>query len=171
MADILPGWHRFVSFTGISFVQVQKEKDIIEGIVGLPSALFYNTGIPASVWIINKSKPERLKNKVIIIDASNEFKQGKVQNQLEEKDITKVIDAYDGEVDIDKLMRVVGMEEIKENDYNLNISRYIDTNEAEEEIDLKVVLGSIAQLEDKEKAIDEKLNQYLKELGLMTRQK
>ena len=89
-----------------------------------------------------------------------------MQNQLEEKDIVKVVDAYDGEADIEKLMRVVGMAEIKENDYNLNISRYIDTNEAEEAIDLKAVRESIAQLEEKEKAIDEKLNQYLKELGL-----
>ena len=134
--------------------------------MGLPSALFYNTGIPASVWIINKSKPARLKNKVIIIDASSEYKEGKAQNQLEDYNIAKVVDAYDGVSDIDKFMRVVGMAEIKENDYNLNISRYIDTNEAEEEIDLKVVLKSISELEEKEKAIDEKLNQYLKELGL-----
>ena len=142
------------------------EKDIVEGIVGLPSALFYNTGIPASVWIINKSKPERLKNRVIIIDASSEYKEGKVQNQLEDTHIGKVVEAFDKEEDVDKFMRVVGMEEIKENDYNLNISRYIDTNEPEEEIDLKEVMESIANLEEKEKAIDEKLNQYLKELGL-----
>jgi type I restriction enzyme M protein len=142
------------------------EKDILEGVVGLPSALFYNTGIPASVWIINKSKPQRLKGKVIIIDASSEFKQGKVQNQLEEKDIDKVLQAYDQEQDVDKFMRVVDMAEIRENDYNLNISRYIDTNEAEEEIDLKAVIESIALLEEKEEAIDNKLNQYLKELGL-----
>ena len=63
-------------------------------------------------------------------------------------------------------MRVVGMTEIKENDYNLNISRYIDTNEAEEEIDLKAVIENIGLLEEKEKSIDEKLNKYLKELGL-----
>lgn len=166
MGIVLPHGTLFRGGTEGRIRQKLLEKNIIEGIVGLPSALFYNTGIPASVWIINKSKPERLKNKVIIIDASSEFKQGKVQNQLEEKDIAKVIDAYDGEMDIDKFMRVVGMDEIKENDYNLNISRYIDTNEAETEIDLKAVRESIAQLEEKEKAIDEKLNQYLKELGL-----
>jgi len=166
MGIVLPHGTLFRGGTEGAIRQKLLEKDIIEGIVGLPSALFYNTGIPASVWIINKSKPERLKNKVIFIDASSEFKQGKVQNQLEEKDIAKIVDAYDGEVDIDKFMRVVGMSEIKENDYNLNISRYIDTNEAEEEIDLKAVRESITQLEEKEKAIDEKLNRYLKELGL-----
>ncbi len=166
MGIVLPHGTLFRGGTEGSIRQKLLEKDIIEGIVGLPSALFYNTGIPASVWIINKSKPERLKNKVIIIDASREYKEGKVQNQLEETDIDKVVDAYDKEKDSDKLMRVVAMAEIRENDYNLNISRYIDTNEAEEEIDLKAVMDSIALLEEKEEAIDEKLNQYLKELGL-----
>lgn len=166
MGIVLPHGTLFRGGTEGAIRQKLLENDIIEGIVGLPSALFYNTGIPASVWIINKSKPDRLKNKVIIIDASNEYKEGKAQNQLEDTHIGKVVDAYDGEVNIDKFMRVVGMAEIKENDYNVNISRYIDTNDAEEEIDLKIVLESIAQLEEKEKAIDEKLNQYLKELGL-----
>jgi type I restriction enzyme M protein len=167
MGIVLPHGTLFRGGTEGAIRQKLLENDIIEGIVGLPSALFYNTGIPASVWIINKSKPDRLKNKVIIIDASSEFKEGKAQNQLEENNIARVIDAYDREVDIDKFMRVVGMTEIKENDYNLNISRYIDTNEAEEEIDLKSVLESIAGLDEKEKAIDEKLKQYLKELGLL----
>ena len=166
MGIVLPHGTLFRGGSEGAIRQKLLENDIIEGIVGLPSALFYNTGIPASVWIINKSKPDRLKNKIIIIDASSEFKQGKVQNQLEEKDIIKFVDAYDGEADIDKFMRVVEMAEIKENDYNLNISRYIDTNETEEEIDLKAVREIIAQLDAKEKAIDEKLNQYLKELGL-----
>jgi len=138
----------------------------VEGIIGLPAALFYNTGIPASVWIINKSKPEGLRNKVIIIDASGEFKEGKVQNQLEDVHLAKVAEAYDACRDVDKFMRVVEMAEIIENDYNLNISRYIDTSEPEQEIDLKAVLRSIADLEEKEKAIDEQLSRYLKELGL-----
>jgi type I restriction enzyme M protein len=166
MGIVLPHGTLFRGGTEGQIRQKLLEKDILEGVVGLPSALFYNTGIPASVWIINKSKPQRLKGKVIIIDASSEFKQGKVQNQLEEKDIEKVLQAYDQEQDVDKFMRVVDMAEIRENDYNLNISRYIDTNEAEEEIDLKAVIESIALLEEKEEAIDNKLNQYLKELGL-----
>lgn len=166
MGIVLPHGTLFRSGTEGNIRQQLLEKDIVEGIVGLPSALFYNTGIPASVWIINKSKPEHLKNKVIIIDASSEYKEGKVQNQLEEKDVATVVDAYDQEQELDKFMRVVGMVEIKENDYNLNISRYIDTNEAEEEIDLDVVLESIAQLDVKEKAIDKKLNQYFNELEL-----
>ena len=89
-----------------------------------------------------------------------------MQNQLEEIHIDKVIDSYNAETDIDKFMRVVDMSEIKENDYNLNISRYISTTEAEVEINLSMVLEKIAQLEKKERIIDEKLNQLLIELGL-----
>ncbi len=166
MGIVLPHGTLFRGGTEGAIRQKLLEKDIVEGIIGLPSALFYNTGIPASVWIINKSKPERLKNKVIIVDTSKEYKEGKAQNQLEEIHIDKVIESYDAETDIDKFMRVVDMSEIKENDYNLNISRYISTNEAEVEIVLSKVLEKIAQLEEKQKAIDEKLNQYLKELGL-----
>lgn len=166
MGIVLPHGTLFRSGTEGAIRQKMLDKDIIEGIIGLPPALFYNTGIPASIWIINKSKPEWLKKKVIIIDTSCEYKEGKVQNQLEDVHISKVVDSYDKEQDIDKFMRVVGMDEIRENDYNLNISRYIDTNEAEEEIDLKAVLENITQFEEKEKAIDMKLNQYLKELGL-----
>ena len=166
MGIILPHGTLFRGGTEGAIRQKLLEKDIIEGIIGLPSALFYNTGIPASIWIINKSKPDRLKNKVLFVDSSRDYKEGKVQNQLEEIHIDKVIDSYNAETDIDKFMRVVDMSEIKENDYNLNISRYISTNEAEVEINLSMVLEKIAQLEKKERIIDEKLNQLLIELGL-----
>jgi len=166
MGIVLPHGTLFRGGTEGSIRQKLLEADIVEGIIGLPAALFYNTGIPASVWIIHKSKPEGLRKKVILIDASGEFREGKVQNQLEDVHLAKVVEAYDACRDVDKFMRVVEMAEIMENDYNLNISRYIDTSEPEQEIDLKAVLKSIAELEEKEKAIDEQLNQYLKELGL-----
>ena len=156
-------------FRGSSEGKIRKgllDNDLVEGIVGLPSALFYNTGIPASIWIINKNKPDHLKEKVLIIDASKEFKDGKNQNDLEEQHVIKIVEAYDAEKDIDKFMRVVPISEILENDYNLNISRYIDTTEPEPEVDLKAVKKEILQAEQKEKEIDEKLNQYLEELGI-----
>lgn len=142
------------------------EADLIEGIVGLPSKLFYNTGIPAAIWVLNKSKSKAQKNKLIIIDASNEFKEGKNQNELLAEHLDKIVTAYSEEKDIEKYMRVVDLAEIKENDYNLNISRYIDTSEPEPEVDLGLVLQQLATLEQKEKAIDTKLEAYLKELGL-----
>ncbi|WP_457552047.1 N-6 DNA methylase, partial [Desulfobacula sp.] len=107
-----------------------------------------------------------LKNKVIFIDSSLDFKEGKNQNSLEEEHVKKVVDAYDAGEEIDKYMRIVDMEEIKENDYNLNIARYIDTSEEEEPVDLPATLEAIKEIETKEKEIDDKLAGYLKELGL-----
>jgi len=141
------------------------EDDLIEAVIGLPEKLFYNTGIPASILVINKNKPENLRNRVIFIDASREYKEGKNQNTLTDENIAKVIDAYDGLEDIDKFMRIVDMEEIRENDYNLNIARYIDTSEPEEIVDIPKVLEEIKEIEAKERAIDEELNGYLRELG------
>jgi type I restriction enzyme M protein len=140
--------------------------DLVEGIVGLPSALFYNTGIPASIWIINKNKTEAQKGKVTIIDASSDFKEGKNQNELLEKHVTKIVDAYDGASDVDKYMRIVDLAEIAENDYNLNISRFIDTSEPEVEVDIQEVHKKLAVLEEKEADIDKKLAGFLKELGI-----
>jgi type I restriction enzyme M protein len=142
------------------------DADLIEGIVGLPTSLFYNTGIPASIWIINKSKPKALKNKLIIIDASNEFKEGKNMNELEDAHLDKIVSAYDATQEVDKYMRIVELNEVKENDYNLNISRYIDTSEPEVIVDLAVIKKTLLDLEDKEAAIDAKLKQYLEELGI-----
>lgn len=142
------------------------QADMVEGIIGLPSALFYNTGIPASIWIINKNKTEAQKNKVVIIDASSDYKEGKNQNELLEEHINKIVNAYDANIEVDKYMRIVDIAEIKENDYNLNISRYIDTSEPEAEVDLNKVLNNITDIEAKEKEIDAQLNVFLKELGL-----
>jgi type I restriction enzyme M protein len=156
-------------FRGSSEGKIRKallEADLVEGIVGLPSALFYNTGIPASIWIINKNKTEAQKGKVAIIDGSNDYKEGKNQNELLDTHITKVVDAYDTATDVDKYMRIVGIDEIAENDYNLNISRYIDTSEPEPEVDLQAVKQNIAVLEAKETEIDTKLAGFLKELGI-----
>ncbi len=140
--------------------------DLIEGIIGLPAALFYNTGIPASIWIINKIKPKHLKDKVIILEASQEYKEGKNQNELLGDHIEKIANAYDALKEVHKFMRVVEVKEIADNDYNLNISRYIDTSDAEEEINLSGVKSRIIALEEKEKEIDEKLMKYLNELGV-----
>ena len=142
------------------------EADIVEGVVGLPSALFYNTGIPASVWIINKNKTDTQKGKVAIIDASGEFKEGKNQNELLEEHIDKIVEAYDDYDEVEKYMRVVDLEEIKENDFNLNISRYIDTSEPEPEVDLQQVHANLEALEEREKVIDAKLEAFLNELGI-----
>jgi type I restriction enzyme M protein len=156
-------------FRGSSEGKIRKallEADLVEGIVGLPSALFYNTGIPASVWIINKNKTHVQKGKVAIIDASTDYKEGKNQNELLEEHIAKIVRAYDSYAEVDKYMRIVDVTEIAENDYNLNISRYIDTSEPEVVVDIKAVHHKLAELEEREAKIDEKLAGFLKELGI-----
>jgi type I restriction enzyme M protein len=163
---VLPHGTLFRSGTEGKIRQGLLEADLVEGIVGLPSALFYNTGIPASIWIINKNKTEDQKNKVKIIDASSEYKEGKNQNELLEAHINKIVSAYDAASEVDKYMRVVEVDEIKENDYNLNISRYIDTSEPEEEVDIKAVNQKLTELQEREAAIDEELAGFLKELEI-----
>lgn len=148
--------------------------DLIEGIVGLPAALFYNTGIPASIWIINKNKPEHLKGKVIILDASKEYKEGKNQNELTDQHVITILTAYDHfalsqvveEPIAENFARLIEVSEIAGNDYNLNISRYIDTSVKAEEIDLHQVKETLLELKAKEKEIDERLLAYLTELGI-----
>ncbi|MBP0904957.1 N-6 DNA methylase [Mariniflexile gromovii] len=163
---VLPHGTLFRSGTEGAIRQGLLEADLVEGIVGLPSALFYNTGIPASIWIINKNKTEAQKGKVIIIDASNDYKEGKNQNELEATHINRIVTAYNGATNVDKYMRVVDVKELAENDYNLNISRFIDTSEPEPEVDIKAVHQKLEALEQKEADIDKKLAEFLKELGV-----
>jgi type I restriction enzyme M protein len=145
--------------------------DLIEAIVGLPSALFYNTGIPACVLILNKQKPAALKGRVIIIDASRDYLEGKAQNMLRPEDITRIVTAhktaFDHQKEAENYCRVLTLDEIRENDGNLNIARYIDNGETEEVVDVAATLVQLASLADEEAQIDERLNGYLAELGLL----
>lgn len=145
--------------------------DLIEAIVGLPSALFYNTGIPACVLILNKQKPAALKGKVIIIDASRHYLEGKAQNSLRVEDVTRIVSthkaAFEQQAEVENYCRVVTLDEIRTNDGNLNIARYIDNGETEETVDVAAILAQLAALAKEEAKIDERLNGYLMELGLL----
>ncbi|HNR59167.1 MAG TPA: N-6 DNA methylase, partial [Methanothrix sp.] len=141
------------------------KEDIVEAIVGLPSALFYGTGIPAAVLVVNKNKPPERKGSVLFIDASQEYQEGKRQNTLRDQDIEKIVGAYRGYENIDKYSRVVPLDEIAENDYNLNISRYVDITPEEEQIDVAAALRELRTLEARRREIEAKMSGYLKELG------
>ncbi|MCY1198434.1 type I restriction-modification system, M subunit [compost metagenome] len=145
--------------------------DLIEAIIGLPSALFYNTGIPACVLILNKLKPAALKGKVIIIDASRDYLEGKAQNSLRPMDITRIVNthkaAFDEQTEVDNYCRVVTLDEIRSNDGNLNIARYIDNGETKETVDVAATLAQLSKLAEEEAEIDKRLNGYLVELGLL----
>ncbi|MGH4121715.1 MAG: type I restriction-modification system subunit M [Clostridium sp.] len=139
--------------------------DLVEAIIGLPSNIFYGTSIPAAIIVINKNKTEDRRNKVLFIDGSNYFVKDGNKNKVRDEDIDKIVKAYDEYVDVEKYANVVDIEDIKENDYNLNISRYVDTSEEEEEVGIESVIEEINELGIKEKEIGLKLNGYLKELG------
>jgi type I restriction enzyme M protein len=149
-----------VLFRGSSEKEIRKgilEDDLLEAVIGLPPALFYGTGIPAALLIINKNKPSDRKGKVLFINGELEYQEGKKQNKLRDKDIQKIIDVYDAYQDVTIPARkpykkgyakVVSMDEIQENDYNLNIRRYADTSPPPELFDTKAVLnGGIPILE------------------------
>ncbi|WP_213959573.1 class I SAM-dependent DNA methyltransferase [Variovorax sp. dw_954] len=145
--------------------------DLIEAIVGLPSALFYNTAIPACVLVLNKRKPSGLQGKVIIIDASRDYEEGKAQSSLRPVDITRIASAhkaaFERQTEVENYCRVVTLDEIRGNDGNLNIARYIDNGLTEETVDVVETLARLASLEKEEAQIDAKLNGYLKMLGLL----
>ena len=133
-----------VLFRGSSEKDIRKgilEDDLLEAVIGLPSSLFYGTGIPAALLIINKNKAEERKNKVIFINSELEYEEGKNQNKLRDSDIEKILNTFDNYEDIKRYSKVVGIEEIRENDHNLNIRRYADTSPPPENFDVKAILG------------------------------
>ena len=140
------------------------KNDLIEAVIALPSKLFYGTGIPVAILIFNKNKSEERKNKVLIIDAEKDFSEGKNQNTLRVQDIQKIVKAFDDYKDIERYARVVDLEEIEENDFNLNVRRYVDNSEEEEEIDVPAVYKELVNLEKEREKIDKKVEGYLREL-------
>jgi len=120
-----------VLFRGASEKEIRKgilEDDLLEGVIGLPSGLFYGTGIPAALLIINKKKSPERKGKVFFINGELEYQEGKNQNKLREEDIQRILDTFDGYEDEKRYAKVISIDEIRENDYNLNIRRYADTS-------------------------------------------
>ena len=141
------------------------KEDLIEAIIGLPANLFYGTGIPATIILYNKDKEEARQNKIFFIDASREFQEGKNQNVLRDEDVEKIVSTFENYEEIEKYSRIVTLDEIKENDYNLNISRYIDTTEEEEQIDVIQAIKELKQLEQERNEIEATMYGFLKELG------
>lgn len=116
------------------------EDDLLEAVVGLPSGLFYGTGIPACLLIINKNKAAIRKNKVLFINSELEFEEGKNQNKLRPQDIEKIISTFNDYQNIKRYSKIVELSEIQENDFNLNIRRYADTSPPPEIFDVRAIL-------------------------------
>ena len=142
------------------------EENILDAVIGLPPNLFYGTGIPAAILIFDKSRAKKKNKDVIFIDASREFEDVTNQNQLRQQDIEKIVNTYKAYKSIDKYAYRASFDEIKENDFNLNIPRYVDTFEEEEEIDIKAVQKEITTIEVELAETRKEMDKYLKELGL-----
>ncbi len=138
------------------------EENLLDTVIGLPEKLFFGTGIPAAILLFKKNKTD---DKVLFIDASNEFKSGKNQNQLIDSNIARVIETYKARESVDKYAYLASFDEIKENDFNLNIPRYVDTFEEEAEIDLNAVRAERLELKAKLDALEAEMAGFLKELG------
>ena len=135
----------------------------MDAVIGLPANLFYGTSIPTTILVFKKNRTNR---DVLFIDASNEFEKGNNQNNLSEEHIAKSIDTYRNRVDVEKYAHVAILEEIKENDYNLNIPRYVDTFEEEEELDLDEINRMIEQDNRDIAALEKEIAEQLALLGV-----
>ena len=167
-----------VLFRGSSEGKIRQElieENLLEAVVGLPSNLFFGTGIPACILIFNRGKGEN--KDVLFIDSSKLYDSGKNQNRLRDADIEKIVDTYksfqegtplsngEGQVIEDKFAYRATLKEIKENDFNLNIPRYVDTFEEEEPVDVKATQEEIKSLKIQLAEVETKMEYYLKELG------
>lgn len=154
-----------VLFRGSSEGKIRQqliEENLLDTVIGLPEKLFFGTGIPAAILLFKKNKAD---NTVLFIDASNEYKSGKNQNQLTEDNIAKIIETYKARESVDKYAYLASFDEIKENDFNLNIPRYVDTFEEEAEIDLEAVRAERLELKAELDALETEMAGFLKELG------
>lgn len=142
-----------------------ENKNYIDAIIGLPPNIFYGTGIPTCIIVAKKCRKED--DSILFIDASREFEKVKTQNKLRPEHIQKIVDTYRNRTEIEKYSHLASLQEIEENDYNLNIPRYVDTFEEEEPIDIKAVMAEIKELEAKRSELDKEIEVYLRELGII----
>ena len=154
-----------VLFRGSSEGKIREKlinENLLDAVIGLPEKLFYGTGIPAAILIFKKQKSN---DSVLFIDASREFKSGKNQNNLTKENIAKIIATYRARESVDKYAYLATLQEVKDNDYNLNIPRYVVTFEEEEEIDLVAVRAEREQLKTQLTELEVQMAKYLEELG------
>lgn len=154
-----------VLFRGSSEGKIRKqlvEENLLDTVIGLPEKLFYGTGIPAAILVLKKRKTD---DKVLFIDASREFVSGKNQNQLSDDNLKKIMETFEARQSVPKYAYLASPKELAENDFNLNIPRYVDTFEEEAEIDLMAVRAEREKLKAELAELETKMDGYLKELG------
>ncbi|TDM20898.1 type I restriction-modification system subunit M [Macrococcoides canis] len=166
MAVVLP---HGVLFRGAAEGVIRKylieEKNYLDTVIGLPANIFYGTSIPTCILVFKKCR--QADDNVLFIDASEEFEKGKNQNNLTDEHVEKILKTYRSRETINRYSYAATLEEIKENDYNLNIPRYVDTFIDEEPVDLDKVQAEIAEIDKEMAVLEEEINGYLRELGVL----
>jgi type I restriction enzyme M protein len=163
MAVVLPHGALFRGASEGIIRQRILENNLIDAVIGLPENLFYGVSIPATIVVFKKNREHK---DVLFIEASREYEKGKNQNRLTDNNIQKILETYLEYKEIEKYSHVATIDEIKENEYNLNIKRYVDTFEEEEEIDIEETKKNIAEIEKELQVLEKELQESLKELGL-----
>jgi type I restriction enzyme M protein len=167
MAVVLP---HGVLFRGAAEGKIReyliKELNYLDAVIGLPANLFYGTSIPACILVLKKCRVHD--DNILFIDASNDFEKQGNQNTLTEQHVEDIIGAYENRQNIDKYAYAAPITEIEENDYNLNIPRYVDTFEEEEPIDIEAVANQLKALDERMQKNDQVIAGFCKELGIPT---
>ena len=165
MAVIMP---HGVLFRGSSEGHIRtfliNDKNYLDAVIGLPANIFYGTGIPTCILVFKKCRVDN--DHVLFIDASNDFEKIKAQNYLADEHVAKIIDTFKNRESIEKYSHLASLDEIKENDYNLNIPRYVDTFEEEEPVNLDEVSRELKALDAEMQITDSEIDKFCKELGI-----
>ncbi len=147
---------------GVIRTYIIKNKNWLDAVIGLPANIFYGTSIPSCIMVFKKNrKPD---DKILFIEASREFEKGKNQNKLSDENIDKILDTYKNKKEIEKYSRLVSLDEIEENEYNLNITRYVDTFEEEEEIDIEKVNAELKEINKQIAETEKEIEAMIEEL-------
>ena len=165
MAVVMP---HGVLFRGAAEGHIRKylieEKNYLDAVIGLPANIFFGTSIPTCILVFKKCKEHP--DDILFIDASRHYEKVKTQNYLRDEDVDRIVDTYAKRVTIEKYSYVASLDEVRENDYNLNIPRYVDTFEEEEPVDIDAVARELKELETEMKTTDETIAGFCKELGI-----
>jgi len=140
------------------------EEDAVEAIIALPEKLFYGTGIPGCVLLLNKNKPKERKGKILFVYAAKDYKEEKNRNILRPEDLKKIASAIDNFKDVERYCHVADRDEIKENEFNFNVPRYVDISEPEVPIDIQETINEIKKLDKEREKLEDKVWDDLREL-------
>jgi len=157
-----------VLFRGSTEAKIRQslfDEDAVEAIIALPEKLFFGTGIPGCVLLLNKNKPKERKGKILFVYAAKDYQEEKNRNILREEDLKKIVSAINDFKDVDRYCHVAEKDEIEENEYNFNVPRYVDISEPEEPIDIQETIYEIKKLDIEREKLEKKVNADLKELG------